>query len=63
MKDLSAAQEEWLDAELEDGRQARHLVVFQHFPIYIHTLEEPKGYYNLELGMRRHLLAKFKAAG
>ena len=63
---LARAQDSWLRAEVESLAQqhtpAVHVMAFAHIPPFIRRVEEAKGYYNLEPGVRKDLLDTLKAA-
>lgn len=58
-------QDEWLEKELEcDRGQFKHLVVFQHIPLFLRSADEADDiYFNLETKQRRNLLERFAKAG
>ena len=41
----------------------KHVLVFQHIPLYLKTPDEDDDYFNLHKDVRLRLLEKFKAAG
>lgn len=41
----------------------KHILVFQHIPLYLQTPEEEDDYFNLQKATRRRLLDRFKEAG
>ena len=41
----------------------KHVLVFQHIPLYLKTPDEDDDYFNLHKDVRPRLLEKFKAAG
>ncbi|NLF68310.1 MAG: hypothetical protein GX575_04560 [Candidatus Anammoximicrobium sp.] len=61
----AAEQEAWLKAELEKAKRdgVRHIVVFQHHPWYLASLDEPAGYHNLPVAERRRYLDLFRQSG
>jgi 3',5'-cyclic AMP phosphodiesterase CpdA len=60
-----AAQERWLQAELQRARKdgARHIVVFAHHPWFLKTADEPDEYFNIPSERRARYLAWFREAG
>lgn len=64
-QELAKAHEEWLDKELEavKAKIPKHVVVFQHIPLFIFSADEPKQYFNLPEETRYDLLRRFKEAG
>ena len=65
---LYEEQEKWLRAELERARddRARHIVVFQHHPLYLQTVDEPDEYSNIPRARRGRyveLLSEFGVHG
>ena len=58
-------QEQWLRAELAKARRdgARHVVVFQHHPLFVNDAAEPGGYDSLPPDARARLLALYDEAG
>lgn len=62
VEDLKQQHEQWLDRVLRD-QPAKHIIVFQHIPWFLKTFDEKKGYFNVEMNTRLHMLEKFHAAG
>lgn len=64
-QDLAAQHEAWLDARLAEvkAKQPLHVVVFQHIPLFISDIDEPKQYFNIQPKLRKEILDKFKKAG
>lgn len=58
-------QDEWLDRELaRDQGDHKHLVVFQHIPLFVSNPNEAADpYFNIEPVQRRNLLERFEKAG
>jgi 3',5'-cyclic AMP phosphodiesterase CpdA len=58
-------QEQWLRAELAKARRdgARHVVVFQHHPLFVNDAAEPGGYDSIPPDARARLLALYQDAG
>ncbi|MBN3303853.1 CPPED phosphatase, partial [Amia calva] len=63
--DLRDAHEAWLVDQLEkaQSKACRHILVFQHIPLYLHSPEEENDYFNLERGVRDKLIQRFRQAG
>jgi 3',5'-cyclic AMP phosphodiesterase CpdA len=61
----AAKQEAWLRAELARAKQegVRHLVVFQHHPLFLKDPAEPEQYFNIGVETRRRYLALFREFG
>jgi hypothetical protein len=62
--ELAAAQDAWLEGELQ-GRavaEAAHTIIFTHIPPFTESPDEPKGYFNYDPVIRAPLLATLKAA-
>ncbi|TRY83978.1 hypothetical protein DNTS_006297 [Danionella cerebrum] len=62
---LSEAHEIWLDSQLQKAAQtpSRHVLVFQHIPLFLRSPDEDDDYFNLQKGIRERLIHKFKQAG
>ena len=58
-------QDQWFRAELTRARHdgARHIVVFQHHPLFVNDVAEPGGYENIPPDARTRLLDLFREAG
>ena len=58
-------QDEWFRAELAKARRegARHIVVFQHHPLFVSDAAEPGGYENIPPEARARLLTLFAEVG
>lgn len=52
-------QEQWLRTELAKAKQdgVKHLVVFQHIPFFLKSVDEPDQYFNIPLERRTRYLA------
>jgi len=63
--DELAAQERWLQAELQNARRngARHVVIFGHHPWFLKTAQEPDEYFNIPGERRARYLGWFREAG
>jgi len=61
----TSRQWEWVEGELESPSaiKSRHLIVFQHHPLYLKSSEEMHHKWNLPEKARRRLLDHFKDAG
>lgn len=61
----AAQQDAWLKAELEKAKQegVPHVIVFQHHPWFIASIDEPAGYHNLPDAERRRYLDLFRQHG
>jgi hypothetical protein len=61
----AAQQEQWFGAELERARRdgARHIVVFQHHPLFISNAVEPGQYENIPVEARAGFLGLLHASG
>ena len=57
-------QQKWLDEQLATAReaQAKHILVFQHHPLFLAKEEEPDQYFNIPLVRRTPLLEQLKQA-
>ena len=65
VKAEAGQQDQWLRAELAKARRdgARHIVVFQHHPLFVNDAAEAAGYENIPLEARGRLLALFRESG
>uniref|UniRef100_A0A9J7Y102 Uncharacterized protein n=1 Tax=Cyprinus carpio carpio TaxID=630221 RepID=A0A9J7Y102_CYPCA len=56
------ADEVWLGSQLQRAIQtpSRHVLVFQHIPLFLHTPDEEDDYFNLQRGIRERLIQRFK---
>jgi 3',5'-cyclic AMP phosphodiesterase CpdA len=63
--DEAAAQEAWLQRELDRAQAsgAEHIVVFQHHSWFIESADEADAYFNVPLEHRSRYLALLRAAG
>ncbi|XP_025898740.1 serine/threonine-protein phosphatase CPPED1 isoform X2 [Nothoprocta perdicaria] len=63
--DLRQAQDMWLNGQLAAAqeRKCKHVIVFQHIPLFLRTPEEEDDYFNLEKSVRQEILVKFHKAG
>lgn len=65
---LKEAQEIWLEEQLSrasssTGPKPKHILVFQHIPLYLQSPDEEADYFNLPKAIRQNLLDRFKKAG
>ncbi|KAM6897699.1 serine/threonine-protein phosphatase CPPED1 [Xenentodon cancila] len=65
---LKEAQETWLEAQLRrtsssSSADPKHILVFQHIPLYLKSPDEEDDYFNLQRVVRHNLLERFKRAG
>ncbi|CAL8302334.1 unnamed protein product [Lota lota] len=63
---LKEAQDVWLNQQLHNclmEPRPKHVLVFQHIPLYLKTPDEDDDYFNLQKDVRLRLLEKFKSAG
>ncbi|XP_072312463.1 serine/threonine-protein phosphatase CPPED1 [Eucyclogobius newberryi] len=65
---LMEAQETWLEQQLRRAsspseHKPKHVLVFQHIPLYLKSPDEDDDYFNLEREVRQQLMDKFKRAG
>ncbi|XP_074866829.1 serine/threonine-protein phosphatase CPPED1 [Carettochelys insculpta] len=63
--ELKQAQDEWLNAQLAvaEKRKCKHVIVFQHIPLFIQSPDEDHNYFNLEKSLRHELMEKCHKAG
>ncbi|MEQ2164088.1 Serine/threonine-protein phosphatase cpped1, partial [Goodea atripinnis] len=67
---LKEAQETWLEAQLSRASSSsstepkpKHILVFQHIPLYLKSPDEEDDYFNLQKDVRQRLMDRFKRAG
>ncbi|KAI3365551.1 hypothetical protein L3Q82_010634 [Scortum barcoo] len=64
---LKEAQETWLEEQLSRASSTepkpKHILVFQHIPLYLKSPDEEDDYFNLQRVVRQNLLDRFKKAG
>ncbi|MEQ9407552.1 MAG: hypothetical protein RIK87_07475 [Fuerstiella sp.] len=60
--EVLAAQQTWLQQQLRDARaaEAKHILLFQHHPLFLKTEDEPDQYFNIPLQRRTPLLELLK---
>uniref|UniRef100_UPI00398EB40F serine/threonine-protein phosphatase CPPED1 isoform X1 n=1 Tax=Pristiophorus japonicus TaxID=55135 RepID=UPI00398EB40F len=63
--ELKQAHDHWLDEQLAAAQQKskKHVIVFQHIPLFLQSPEEENNYFNLEKSKRMDLLQRFEKAG
>uniref|UniRef100_A0A3Q4HPU9 Serine/threonine-protein phosphatase CPPED1 n=1 Tax=Neolamprologus brichardi TaxID=32507 RepID=A0A3Q4HPU9_NEOBR len=61
--ELREAQEAWLEAQLSREPKPKHILIFQHIPLYLKSPDEEDDYFNLQRTVRQKLLDRFKKAG
>ncbi|XP_062859875.1 serine/threonine-protein phosphatase CPPED1 [Trichomycterus rosablanca] len=63
--ELDKAQEEWMEIQLQKAAQssARHVLIFQHIPLYRNLPEEDDDYFNIQRAKRESLIHRFQQAG
>ena len=62
---MAERQTAWLEKTLEGASEERfnHVIVFKHFPLCLHRVDEPDGYFNVPGPRRRELLDLFHKHG
>jgi 3',5'-cyclic AMP phosphodiesterase CpdA len=62
--EVLAAQRTWLDQQLRDAKdsKAKHILLFQHHPLFLAKEDEPNQYFNIPLERRTPLLEQLKQA-
>uniref|UniRef100_A0A8C7ZH84 Serine/threonine-protein phosphatase CPPED1 n=1 Tax=Oryzias sinensis TaxID=183150 RepID=A0A8C7ZH84_9TELE len=65
---LKEAQETWLEDQLSTAASSssagpKHILVFQHIPLYLKRPDEENDYFNLQKEVRQKLLDRFRKAG
>lgn len=68
--ELKEAQETWLEEQLSRAsassppeHKPKHVLVFQHIPLYLKSPDEEDDYFNLQGAVRQQLIDRFKRAG
>lgn len=63
--ECAAAQDAWLQAELQATKEAKpkHVVCFSHISPFINSADEPSAYFNLDQSVRSRLLGELATAG
>ncbi|XP_061764895.1 serine/threonine-protein phosphatase CPPED1 isoform X3 [Nerophis ophidion] len=64
---LKESQETWLEEQLSkisysSSTAPKHIVVFQHIPLYVNNHDEEDDYFNLQREVRQKLIERFKKA-
>ncbi|XP_056153648.1 serine/threonine-protein phosphatase CPPED1 [Lampris incognitus] len=67
---LKEAQDVWLEEQLQRASspsltdpKPKHILVFQHVPLYLKTPDEEDNYFNMQMQVRHSLMDRFKKAG
>ncbi|XP_068162356.1 serine/threonine-protein phosphatase CPPED1 [Antennarius striatus] len=65
---LKEAQDKWLEEQLSRATSSKepkpkHILVFQHIPLYLKNPDEEDDYFNMQKAVRLNLLDRFKKAG
>lgn len=62
---LEEAHEAWMEKQLQKAAKssARHVIIFQHIPLYLRTPDEEDDYFNLQRAKRENLIHRFCQAG
>ncbi|XP_046851255.1 serine/threonine-protein phosphatase CPPED1-like isoform X2 [Xenia sp. Carnegie-2017] len=63
LKSLRDVQDTWLDKQLELAAIAKHVVIFQHIPLFVKHADEDEHYGNFPTEERSKMLKKLKNAG
>ncbi|QEG39872.1 metallophosphoesterase [Roseimaritima ulvae] len=63
--DVLAAQQTWLEQQLQTARNAdaKHILLFQHHPLFLSQPDEPDQYFNIPLQRRTPLIEQLQRAG
>ncbi|XP_030912349.1 serine/threonine-protein phosphatase CPPED1 [Geospiza fortis] len=63
--ELRQAQDAWLDEQLAVAakQKCKHIIVFQHIPLFLSQPDEDDDYFNLEKSVRQEIMEKFHKAG
>ncbi|KFO11154.1 Calcineurin-like phosphoesterase domain-containing protein 1, partial [Balearica regulorum gibbericeps] len=63
--ELKQAQDVWLNEQLAvaEKHQCKHIIVFQHIPLFLREPDEDHDYFNLEKSVRQEIMEKFHQAG
>ncbi|XP_032183787.1 serine/threonine-protein phosphatase CPPED1 isoform X2 [Mustela erminea] len=61
---LKQAQDQWLDQQLRVAgrRHCQHAIVFQHIPLFLHSIDEDDDYFNLTKSVRKEVANKLSRA-
>ncbi|TSK14669.1 Serine/threonine-protein phosphatase CPPED1 [Bagarius yarrelli] len=62
---LEESHEAWLEEQLQKAAKssARHVIIFQHIPLYLKTPDEEDDYFSLQRSKRENLIQRFCRAG
>ncbi|NXC84451.1 CPPED phosphatase, partial [Cercotrichas coryphoeus] len=63
--ELRKAQDAWLDEQLAAAanQKCKHIIVFQHIPLFLSKPDEDNDYFNLDKSVRQEIMEKFHKAG
>ncbi|XP_058705833.1 serine/threonine-protein phosphatase CPPED1 isoform X1 [Poecile atricapillus] len=63
--ELRQAQDAWLDEQLAAAanQKCKHIIVFQHIPLFLSNPDEDDNYFNLDKSVRQEIMEKFHKAG
>ncbi|XP_075292813.1 serine/threonine-protein phosphatase CPPED1 isoform X3 [Opisthocomus hoazin] len=63
--ELKQAQDVWLNEQLAvaEKHKCKHMIVFQHIPLFLRKPDEDHNYFNLEKSVRQEIMEKFHKAG
>lgn len=63
--ELKQAQDVWLNEQLAvaEKHKCKHIIVFQHIPLFLREPDEDHDYFNLEKSVRQEIMEKFHKAG
>lgn len=62
VKDLANEQDQWLTEKLNEHKGKR-IIIFQHIPWFLHSLDEDTEYFNIEKPIRHQMLENLDTAG
>uniref|UniRef100_A0A8C3V0C1 Serine/threonine-protein phosphatase CPPED1 n=1 Tax=Catharus ustulatus TaxID=91951 RepID=A0A8C3V0C1_CATUS len=62
--ELRQAQDAWLDDQLAAAanQKCKHIIVFQHIPLFLSKPDEDNDYFNLDKSVRQEIMEKFHKA-
>nr|XP_047920119.1 serine/threonine-protein phosphatase CPPED1 isoform X5 [Anser cygnoides] len=62
--ELKQAQDVWLNEQLAvaEKHKCKHIIVFQHIPLFLREPDEDHDYFNLEKSVRQGIMEKFHKA-
>lgn len=64
VQDLASAQDEWLEKVIQNAKNYKHVVVFQHIPWFLLNPDEDDDvYFNIEKSLRMKMLDQLYNAG